>query len=45
MAMDGLPEGVPLLPAGCRAASPGSPDLEIAAAAVQRGEREIADRY
>src|SRR3954467_1713298 len=29
-----------LLPAGCRAASPGSPDLETAATAVQRGERQ-----
>src|ERR1043165_8278037 len=29
-----------LLPAGCRVASPGSPDLETAAAAVQRGVRE-----
>ena len=36
MAMDGLPEGVP--PSDrVPAASPGSPDLETAAAAVQRG--------
>ena len=39
MAMDGLPEGVSIRQ-GAGAASPGSPDLEMVAVAVQRGERE-----
>ena len=40
MAMDGLSEGGSSFRQGVGAASPGSPDLETAVAAVQRGERE-----
>ena len=39
MAMDGLPEGVSFRQ-GAGSASPGSPDLETAAAAEQRGVHE-----
>ena len=39
MAMDGLPEGGSSFRQGAGASSPGSPDLETVAAAVQRGVR------
>ena len=40
MAMDGLPEGGSSFRQGAGAASPGSPDLEMAATAIQRGVRK-----